>query len=159
MAAMTTFPGTYKRIALVVSHSSALLTVTLNRPSAGNAFDYHLIADLTLLVYQLSLPECAVRVVILAANGRNFSVGVDLKSALGGLKSADDDVNERWDWGSIDSQRAFSRVMTGIRGARQVFIACVQGAASGGGFALALSCDLRIATPESKFNASFIQVM
>jgi len=45
-----------------------------------------------------------------------------------------------------------------IRRVPQPFIAAVRGAASGGGFALALAADVRIAAPTARFNAAFIRI-
>jgi len=45
-----------------------------------------------------------------------------------------------------------------MRRAPQPIIACVQGAASGGGFALALGADVRIAGESARMNAAFIRI-
>ena len=45
-----------------------------------------------------------------------------------------------------------------MRRCPQPIIACVDGAASGGGFALALASDVRIATPTTRMNAAFIRI-
>jgi enoyl-CoA hydratase len=45
-----------------------------------------------------------------------------------------------------------------MRRAPQVFVACVHGAACGGGFALALASDIRIAGESARMNAAFIKL-
>src|SRR5512136_293147 len=52
-------------------------TLTLNRPEVHNAFDDQLIAGLTARLRELNADH-AVRVVVLAANGKSFSAGADL---------------------------------------------------------------------------------
>mgnify|MGYP002653956920 CR=1 FL=1 len=58
----------------------------------------------------------------------------------------------------LDSQRSISEIVMAMRRCPQPIIACIDGAASGGGFALALASDVRIATPRSRMNAAFIRI-
>jgi enoyl-CoA hydratase len=55
-------------------------------------------------------------------------------------------------------QRRISEIVIAMRRCPQPIIACVDGAASGGGFALALASDVRIATPHTRMNAAFIRI-
>jgi len=59
---------------------------------------------------------------------------------------------------SLTGQRKISEIVMAMRRCPQPIIACVDGAASGGGFALALASDVRIATPTLKMNAAFIRI-
>ena len=64
--------------------------------------------------------------------------------------------------GSVQSalrgQRRISELVMLMRRAPQPFIACVHGAACGGGFALALAADVRIAGESARMNAAFIRI-
>ena len=51
-----------------------------------------------------------------------------------------------------------SDLVVAMRRAPQPFIAAVRGPAAGGGFALALACDARIAGESARFNAAFIRI-
>jgi enoyl-CoA hydratase len=55
-------------------------------------------------------------------------------------------------------QRTISELVIRMRRLPQPFIACVHGAASGGGFALALGADVRIAGESARMNAAFIRI-
>ncbi len=55
-------------------------------------------------------------------------------------------------------QRRISELPIRMRRAPQVFIACVHGAACGGGFALALASDVRLAGTSARMNAAFIRI-
>ncbi len=91
-----------------------------------------------------------MRVVILRGAGRAFCAGLDLKEdrsdepggAVAGLRV----------------QRRVSEIVMRMRRAPQPIIALIHGAASGGGFALALASDIRLAGPNARMNAAFIRI-
>jgi enoyl-CoA hydratase/carnithine racemase len=58
----------------------------------------------------------------------------------------------------LAQQRSIRDVMLAMRRCPQPIVALVQGAASGGGFALALAADLRLATPDARMNVAFIRI-
>ena len=58
----------------------------------------------------------------------------------------------------LTSQRKISEIVMAMRRCPQPIIACVNGPASGGGFALALASDVRIGTPTTRMNAAFIRI-
>ena len=62
---------------LQIEKAGKVATVRMNRPEKHNAFDEHLIAELTQAFRDLA-SDTAVRVVVLAANGQSFSAGADL---------------------------------------------------------------------------------
>lgn len=64
----------------------------------------------------------------------------------------------KWDSRRIENQELFSRVILKMTQVPQVIICCLHGAASGGGFALALAADMRIAAESTKMNAAFIAI-
>ena len=57
--------------------AGGVAAVTLNRPEVHNAFDEHLIAELTGIFGELGQDD-GVRVVVLAGNGKSFCAGADL---------------------------------------------------------------------------------
>lgn len=84
----------------------------------------------------------STRCVVLTGEGAHFSAGADLKE-MGtiGLERAPQVVRE--------GHRLFGRIAS----LRPPVIACVNGLALGGGFELALACDLRVASDAAKFGA------
>ena len=90
---------------------------------------------------------------VLTGAGRGFCSGFDL-SAPGDQGSAELGRVQR----SLGSMRDFYGLVTHMRALRQPVIAAVNGPASGGGFALALGADVRVASTTARFNAAFIRV-
>jgi len=135
---------------LIVEARGPVLDVTMNRPERLNALNPRLVTELRELFQGLYMRR-DVRVVVLRGAGASFCAGLDLKdrsnSSTGGGVSA-----------GLDSQRSISEIVMAMRKCPQPIIGVVQGAASGGGFALALACDVRIATPTTRMNAAFIRI-
>jgi enoyl-CoA hydratase/carnithine racemase len=134
---------------LLIRKEAGALWVTLNRPEALNALNPQLLQELRTLFIDLSRRR-DVRVVVLTGAGRAFCAGLDLKAR----KTASyNNVAEH-----LDGQRSISDIVIAMRRCPQPVIALVNGAASGGGFALALASDVRVATPSARMNAAFIRV-
>ena len=122
--------------------------LTLNRPQSLNALNRMLVRELRAYFTQLA-DDRETRVVVLRGAGRAFCAGLDLKEEGGG----DDSVQA-----SLRAQRTISELVLMMRRAPQPIIACVQGAACGGGFALALGADVRLAGESARMNAAFIRI-
>lgn len=134
---------------LVVREEGPVLRVTMNRPERLNALNAQLVEELRGLFVDLYWRH-DIRVVVLASAGRAFCAGLDLKERGG---------NARPGIGaSLTGQRRISEIVIAMRRCPQPIIALVDGAASGGGFALALASDVRIATPSARMNAAFIRI-
>ena len=112
----------------------AIATICLNRPATHNALTPEMLDQLETILITLD-SDRDVRVVLLTAVGdRSFCAGADIKvfNALQPL-----DMWAHW-------TRLGHRVFDRLAGLRQPTIAAVTGNAYGGGFELALACDLRI---------------
>lgn len=125
-------------------------TLTLQRPQAANAQNTQMIEDLDACFDEVEADE-SVRVVILAAEGKHFSAGHDLKEILAG--------EEYWAAlrGSPEGKLVHEQVMywdklVRIRDFPKVTIAAVQGACSAAGLMLACMCDLIVASEDAKFS-------
>ncbi|MCG8590263.1 MAG: enoyl-CoA hydratase-related protein [Proteobacteria bacterium] len=138
----------YDTLKLVVEGPVAWLT--LDRPGALNAMNGALVGELR--DFFSGLPERRdVRVVVLRGAGRAFCAGLDLKE--GGGEEAGSGVPA-----GLRLQRRISELALLMRRAPQPIVACVHGAASGGGFALALASDVRLAGESARMNAAFIRI-
>jgi len=136
---------------LIVEARGEALWVTMNRPERLNALNPRLVEELRDLFVGLYWRH-EVRVVVLTGAGGAFCAGLDLKER-GGSNSGQRGVS-----GGLISQRQISEIVIAMRRCPQPIIALVDGAAAGGGFALALASDVRIATPTLKMNAAFIRI-
>jgi enoyl-CoA hydratase/carnithine racemase len=134
---------------LQIDHRGEALWVTMERPERLNALNRRLVEELRDLFVGLYWRH-EVRVVVLRGAGANFCAGLDLKERGNGGPGGPSD--------GLIRQRQISEIVIAMRRCPQPIIALVDGAASGGGFALALASDVRIATPSLKMNAAFIRI-
>ena len=136
---------------LRVDREDHLAWLTLNRPDALNALDPVMVRELRQLLW--NLPEDhQTRVLVMRGAGRAFCAGLDLKAhasspSVGGGVPA-----------GLRAQRTISELVQLMRRAPQPIIAAVHGPACGGGFALALAADVRIAGASARMNAAFIRL-
>jgi enoyl-CoA hydratase len=135
---------------LIVREEGPVLWVAMNRPERLNALNRKLVEELRGLFVDLYWRH-DIRVVVLAGAGRGFCAGLDLKEREAG--NAKRSVSD-----SLTGQRRISEIVMAMRKCPQPIIALVNGPASGGGFALALASDVRIASPSARMNAAFIRI-
>jgi E-phenylitaconyl-CoA hydratase len=115
--------------------------ITIDRPEKLNAMDSGTYAEIERLFAELDSDEDLAVGIVTGAGGRAFSAGADLKEMHG------PDSAPRG-WGPWRPDRwSFGRTT------RKPLIAAIQGYALAGGLELALTCDIRIATPDSTFGA------
>lgn len=131
-----------------------ILLVTMNRPDRLNAITPGLIEDLTRVVEAVDL-DPGLRAVILTGAGRGFSAGLD-------LQGHDDVVPGAEGVGSTVAgfmgQDHIATLNERIHRSRKPWIAAVNGPCVGGGFAMALACDIRFAATSATFGAVFLKI-
>ena len=129
--------------------AQGLAVVRMNRPDVHNAFDDHLIAELTTELRRLDqAPE--VRIVVLAANGKSFSAGADLNWMQRMAKYSEAE--------NLRDAVAMAGLMRALYGMHKPTIAQVQGAAFGGGVGLVACCDIAVAAAEASFSLSEVRL-
>lgn len=121
---------------------NGIATITLNRPEAHNAFDDRLVGDLTAELRRVAI-DVKVRVVVIAANGDNFSAGDDLACIERTIDSGSDQPS--------DFERALDEMLTVLNELNKPTIARVQGAAYGSAIGLLACCDMAIAARDATF--------
>jgi methylglutaconyl-CoA hydratase len=127
---------------LQIEQTGEVATVRLNRPDKHNAFDEHLIAELTQAFRDLA-SDAAVRMVILAANGPSFSAGADL-DWMKRMSAMGREENER-------DSLLLADLMAAIDRCPKPVVGLIEGAAFGGGVGLVACCDIAIATTKASF--------
>ena len=118
-----------------------IATLTFNRPEARNAMTWDM--------YQALVDACdrvegdsSIRVLILkGAGGKAFVAGTDI-SQFTDFRTAEH---------GIKYEARIDQVLDRLERVSKATIAEVQGVAAGGGCGIALTCDLRVATPDSSF--------
>ncbi len=136
--------------AILVERDGALGWIRINRPERLNALVPQMRADLDAALATLeSDPD--VRCVILTGAGRAFCTGGDI-SAMAEL------VQNR-DFAALEREvRAGARVIERIDAMSKPVLAAVNGPAAGAGAALALACDLRVASESASIGFGFARV-
>lgn len=132
----------------------AVTVVEMNDPARYNALTTGLVGDLKEAFASLR-DDRETRVIVLAATGKGFCSGANMTGNDVPLETA----NGRGPVGFIQmAQENLAELILAIHEARQPVIAAVHGGAVGGGFAVSLACDLRVASDEAFFAAHFIRV-
>lgn len=108
-----------------------LLTLTLNRPDKANALTADMMEQLIVAVQSAT----DAKALILTGAGKVFCAGADLEAAKSGLATSPL-------WEELSGVIATLPCLT---------VAALNGTLAGGGFGMALACDLRIAVPHAKF--------
>jgi enoyl-CoA hydratase/carnithine racemase len=127
--------------------------LTLNRPEKLNALSFDLVEDLHEALDEIGADN-SCRVLVVTGAGMGFCSGLDL-TAIGPSPVAEGTAGPR---SGMRSQERIADLPAKIRRLRQPVIAAVNGAAFGGGFALALACDLRLASQTARFCSQFVKV-
>jgi len=122
--------------------SAGIATLTLNRPQQFNTIDIASMHHLTTLLADID-SNPAVRAVILRGEGKTFSGGGDIRSMHEHLDELPRFIGEIVD--------QFHAAIIALRRLSVPVIASVHGSAAGGGFSLALACDLVVATQSARF--------
>ena len=147
---MEDFEQTFEAVRYAVD--GAVATITLNRPDVANAQNSQMIDELD-AAFDRADADDAVRVVILAAAGKHFSSGHDLKALVAG-DDADPWVARReTPEGKFEHERTmyFERCLR-IHDFRKPTIAAVQGSCVAAGLMLAAMCDLIVAADDAVFS-------
>ena len=135
---------------LRVATDGPITTITLARPEAANAQNAQMIDELD-AAFSAAEADDTARVIVLAAEGKHFSAGHDLKELLAG--------EEHWaamrdtpEGKLLHEQVMYFDKMVKIRDLRTPTIAAVQGACSAAGLMLACMCDLIVAADDARFS-------
>jgi enoyl-CoA hydratase len=115
--------------------------VTLNRPQARNAMTFEMYDQLARICGEAPTDGSVKAMVITGAGERAFAAGTDI-SLFRSFKTAED---------ALQYEARIERVLDAIEACPLPTIAAISGACTGGGAAIAATCDLRIAAANAKF--------
>lgn len=126
-----------------------IVTVTLSRPECLNAISGQMFAELHELCARVERDE-TIRAVVLTGAGRGFCAGLDLAEAgaIPGMSAQE----------MLRLQEHGAETIVKLRHLTVPVIAAVNGPAAGGGLALALAADVRLAASEARFGVAFVRL-
>jgi enoyl-CoA hydratase len=138
---------------LIDDVADGITQLTLNRPERLNAMNYALVSGLY-AAFDALAEDRSCRVILLTGAGRGFCAGLDLTE--GASPPASDRLGRPQ--AGMTVQKLIAGLVPKMRSMPQPIVAAVNGAASGGGLALALASDVRIAAANARFNVAFVRV-
>ncbi len=130
---------------LSASLKAGVQTLSLNRPERANAFNAELIAELQEAFTQ-AVNDSQTRVIVLTGSGRAFSAGQDIEE----MRAGGDSLSYR-----EHLQKSYNPLILQIRQIEKPVIAALNGSCAGAALGIALACDLRFATTETKLVVGF----
>lgn len=132
----------------VLEKEGRIATLTFNRPEKRNPLNEEIVLEFESLLHQIR-DDKDIRVLIFTGSGNTFSAGADLSQ----MKGIMDPVERQRIFAPLGKRRVrlIARALHTLVHLEQVTIAAVNGYAAGGGWSLALGCDLRIAVEEAEF--------
>lgn len=135
--------------AVKIERNGHIATITLNRPERMNAVNSVLADDFHRALDELA-EEIDIRVIIVTGEGRGFCAGADVNQMADSLDGRSTKFESKYASG-------VSPLAPHLRSIPQPVIAAVNGVAAGGGFGIALACDMRIASENARFGCVFVK--
>ena len=129
---------------------AGVATVILNRPERKNPLTFDSYAELRDTFREL-VYDRAVKAVVVAGAGGNFSSGGDVHEIIGPL-------TEREMPGLLEFTRMTGDLVKAMRACPQPIVAAIDGVCVGAGAILAMASDIRLATPQAKTAFLFTRV-
>ena len=146
---------TFDSTVLTVERVGRVATLWLDRPEALNAMGQEVFDDLPRAMEFLDTDD-DVRVIVLAARGRHFCVGLDLKSMGGFLTGGDgpaaDASGVRRNGATYEAIRRMQDSISALTATNKPILAAVHGYCIGGGVDLIAACDIRFAAADAVFS-------
>jgi enoyl-CoA hydratase len=123
-------------------------TLTFNRPEKRNPLNEEVVLEFEGLLHQVR-DDREVRVLIVTGSGNTFSAGADLTT----LKDVTDPLERQRRFALLSTRRTrlIGRALTLLANLEVLTIAAINGYAIGGGWGVALGCDIRIAVAGAQF--------
>jgi enoyl-CoA hydratase/carnithine racemase len=143
-------PADYRPVHFLWAYADGVATITLNRPERKNPLTFDSYAELRDTFRALAGAK-AVKAVVIAGAGGNFSSGGDVHEIIGPL-------TERDMPGLLEFTRMTGDLVKAMRACPQPIIAALEGVCAGAGAIVAMASDIRIAAPGTKTAFLFTRV-
>jgi 2-(1,2-epoxy-1,2-dihydrophenyl)acetyl-CoA isomerase len=142
---------------LLASLAGGVLTLTINRPDAGNAIPYYVRDRLTQHFLEAHADLAVRAVVITGAGERHFCTGAELR-VRPPAKPKPEGAPDMVPGDAVNIMRGgFQRLMEAIQDCQKPVLCALNGTAAGGGVMLALASDLVVATETAKIIHVFVR--
>ncbi len=125
----------------------AVGVITLDRPEAANAQSPQVLEELD-AAWKAADRDPAVKVIVLASNGKHFSAGHDMSATKEGAEPFEYHADEQYDW----EARHYLHYAMSWRDVPKPSIAAVQGKCIAAGLMLCWPCDLIVAADNAEFS-------
>ncbi len=140
---------------VTLERENVIALITLNRPERLNSLGTKMLDELTAALEEVATDD-QIRVVILTGAGRGFCGGADLAELGGAPAELGGAPAEQRNLRTKPLSR-YGNLMLHLRSLEKPIIAAVNGIAAGGGFSLAMCCDIRIASETARFSSIFVK--
>lgn len=130
-----------------IDAETRVATITLNRPDALNSLTVPMKQAL-LSAFRKVDRDADVRAIVLTGAGRGFCAGQDLRERL------EPDAAPL----GVEVRERYNPIIRAMRGSPKPIVGAINGVAAGAGAALALACDIRIASETASFALAFGRV-
>lgn len=132
-----------------IEQCGAVARVWMNRPAAHNALNEEMIAGIT-EAFRVLVEESAAHVIVLSGRGKSFCAGADVESMK---RQGSAHATE-----NLENARQLAEMFRTIAFSSKPTIACVNGAAIGGGLGFVSACDIAISADTAVFAASEVRL-
>ena len=126
---------------IIYQKDKTIATITLNRPDVFNAYTSNMVAEMAAALDDAAADD-AIRALIITGAGRGFCSGVDNRDQKSPLVGVPDTIKYRW---------KLYPVISRLWDYDKPVICAINGMAAGAGAALAMICDMRIASNKAQF--------
>ncbi len=131
------------------SRTGEIASIVFDRPAARNAMTWEMYQRLGEICERLRTEEGIRVAVFRGAGGKAFVAGTDI-AQFKAFTSGED---------GIAYEEKMERIISGIEALPMPTLAVIEGFAVGGGLAIAAACDLRVATPGSRFGVPIARTL